>query len=389
MTPRAWTLLIALSMARIAFGYQFQTIAVLGTDLIDRFALSYTQLGALIGTYMTLGAVAALPLGLLGRRFGEGRVLAIGLLLMTAGSVHSALSAGPQGIGLGRAAAGVGAVAMIVLQNKIIAEWFKGPWFMVAISVTVCAFPVGMGLAGILLPPALQGLGLPAALMTDALFAGLAAALFLASYREPPGTAQPARRFSLPGRRESMLLLIAGTAWMAYTAGFSGFASYLPASLGLRGFDVAQAGMVMAVATWGNVVGTLSGAPLANRFGGFNIFLAGTSFLVLGMLGLTLTPWPVAFALVLGVLGSIHPGVVMAIGTMSARPENRAVGMGLFYTVYYVGGSIAPAACGAVADATGDPVGGLLAATALSAMAIPVFMLHRRLSRQGTVMTNP
>ena len=69
---------------------------------------------ALIGTYMTLGAVAALPLGLLGRRFGEGRVLAIGLLLMTAGSVHSALSAGPQGIGLGRAAAGVGAVAMIV-----------------------------------------------------------------------------------------------------------------------------------------------------------------------------------------------------------------------------------------------------------------------------------
>ena len=61
------------------------------------------------------------------------------------------------------------------------------------------------------------------------------------------------------------------------------------------------------------------------------------------MFGCAQFGWPVAWALVLGVLGSVHPGVIMAIGTLSARPENRTVGMSLFYTLYYLGGSVAPA----------------------------------------------
>ena len=54
---------------------------------------------------------------------------------MVVGPLVSAASAGPGGIGIGRAIAGVGAVAMIVLQNKIIADWFHGRHFMLAISV--------------------------------------------------------------------------------------------------------------------------------------------------------------------------------------------------------------------------------------------------------------
>ena len=70
----------------------------------------------------------------------------------------------------------------------------------------------------------------------------------------------------------------------------------------------------------------------------------------------------------------------MAVGTLSARPENRAVGMGLFYTLYYLGGTFAPALCGKLADYSGRPEGGLLAATAISALAIPLYILHRVLA---------
>ncbi|MEA2726490.1 MAG: hypothetical protein QOD93_2516 [Acetobacteraceae bacterium] len=380
MQLRPWIILAALALARIAFGYQFQTIATLATDLVQRFDLSYAQLGSLIGSYMLLGVFVALPLGLLGRRFGDRFVLGTGLALMTAGSCVSAWADGPAGIAAGRTVAGVGAVAMIVLQGKIIADWFTGPRFMIGISVSVCAFPIGMGLAQLVLPPVLAVFGPHAAFLTDAMPAGLALLLFLASHREPVHAAPVPRRFSLPSGHECMLLIVAGSVWTVYTAGFSAFASYLPASLSFRGYGLAVIAAVMTIATWGNVVGTLGGGGLAARFGGFNIFLIGTLCLTIGMAGAALTGWPVGWAVLLGVGGSIQPGVIMAIGTLSARPENRAVGMGLFYTLYYLGGTFAPALCGAVADYAGRPEGGLLAASAISALAIPLYMLHRALA---------
>jgi MFS family permease len=380
MQLRPWIILAALALARIAFGFQFQTVATLAPDLVQRFGLSYAQLGSLIGSYMLLGVFVALPLGLLGRRFGDRVVLGTGLALMTAGSCVSALADTPTWIAVGRMVAGVGAVAMIVLQGKIIAEWFTGPRFMIGISVSVCAYPIGMGLAQLVLPPVLHMFGSRAAFLTDAVPACLALVLFLASHREAPHDIKVPRRFSFPSGHECLLVAVAGSIWTVYTAGFASFASYLPTSLSFQGYGPAVTALVMTVATWGNVPGTLAGGGLAARFGGFNIFLIGTLALSIGMAGTALTGWPVAWAVLLGVVGSIQPGVIMAVGTLSARPENRAVGMGLFYTMYYLGGTFAPALCGAVADYSGRPENGLLTAAAISGFAIPLYMLHRALA---------
>ena len=305
---------------------------------------------------------------------------------MTAGSCLSAWADGPSGIALGRTLAGVGAVAMIVLQGKIIADWFTGPRFMIGISVSVCAFPIGMGLAQLVMPPVLARYGLHAALLTNAVPAGLSLLLFLASFREAPHGTRVPRRFSMPSRRECLLLAIAGSVWTVYTSGFSAFASYLPTSLSFQGYDLGVIALVMTIATWGNVPGTLAGGGLAARLGGFNIFLVGTLSLTIGMAGTALAGWPIAWAVLLGVMGSIQPGVIMAVGTLSARPENRAVGMGLFYTMYYLGGTFAPALCGIAADYAGRPQAGLLAAAGMSALAIPLYMLHRALASHAKML---
>jgi MFS family permease len=386
MQLRSWFILAALALARIAFGYQFQTVATLATELVGRFGLNYAQLGSLIGAYMLLGVFVALPLGLLGRRFGDRWVLGTGLALMTAGACVSAWADGPSGIALGRTTAGVGAVAMTVLQGKIIADWFTGPRFMIGISVSVCAYPIGMGMAQLVLPQVLANYGLHAAFLTDAVLTAVALVLFLASYRVPAHAATVPRRFSMPSGRECLLLAVAGSIWTVYTAGFAAYASYLPASLAFRGYGLAVTALVLTIATWGNVPGTLVGGGLAARFGGFNIFLIGTLSLTIGMTGSALTGWPIAWAVLLGVGGSIQPGVVMAVGTLSARPENRAVGMGLFYTLYYLGGTFTPALCGMAADYSGRPEGGLLAAAAISALAIPLFMLHRALASHAAML---
>ena len=156
MSVRPWVILAAISLARVAFGYQFQTVATVATDLVSRFGLSYTQLGGLIGAYNLAGVFAALPLGLLARRFGDRWILGLGLTLMTAGAGYSVWAPTAIGISAGRAIAGLGAVALSVLQGKVIADLFIGPRrFMIAISIPICAFPIGLGLAQLLLPPAL------------------------------------------------------------------------------------------------------------------------------------------------------------------------------------------------------------------------------------------
>jgi predicted MFS family arabinose efflux permease len=378
--PRPWLILSAVALARAGFGYEYQTVATLGPDLMQRFGLDYAALGTLIGAFMLTGAFLALPLGLAARRLGDRRVLSIGLALMVLGPALSAAAAGPAGIGFGRSVAGVGAVAMIVLQNKVIADWFTGRRFMWAISISVAAYPIGVGLAQLVLPPLAAAAGWQVALLSAAPPMALALLLFLIGFRPPPQQAVPPQRFSLPGGRECLLLLIAGLVWTAYTAGYSGYTSYVPSLMASRGESLALTGVVLTIATWGNVPATLLGAGLAARLGAFRTFALGTAALVIGMAGTALLDAPVAFAIMVGIIGSFHPGVIMAVGTLSARPENRAVGMGLFYTVYYAGNAVSPAFCGWAADMTGGAEGALLAAAALSALAAPMYLLHRRLA---------
>jgi MFS family permease len=280
----------------------------------------------------------------------------------------------------------VGAVAMIVLQNKIIADWFIGRHFMLAISVSVASYPIGVGLAQLALPPLVEAYGWQAAFVSNAVAQAVPAVLFLAGFRPSPQAAAIPRTFSFPGGRECLLLVIAGLIWTAYTAGYSGYTSYVPSVMAVRGDSLVLTGLVLTIATWGNVPATMAGGGLAARFGALPIFLLGTLALVVGIAGAALLDWPVSTAVLVGIVGSFHPGVIMAVGTLSARPENRAVGMGLFYSLYYAGGTVVPTLCGAAADLYGGPEGALLAAAAVSAMAIPMYLLHRRLAVHAVML---
>jgi len=386
---RPWLILGAVALARIGFGYQFQSVATLGPDLVPLFHLSYTALGSLIGSFMLLGTVTALPLGLLGRRFGDRPVLASGLALMVVGAVIDGLADGPSGIALGRTISGVGAVGMIVLQGKVIGDWFTGRRFMIGISVSVCAYPVGVGLAQLLLPPIMHRAGWQAAFMSCAIPSAAALILFLASYRPRPHPEAQVTRFSLPSRSECLLLAIAGMMWTAYTSGYAGYMSYVPSTLTGRGDSQSMIGLVMVIATWGNVPATMWGGDLSARFGALRVFLIGTAALVIGMIGTAMAGGLLWWAFLVGVLGSIHPGVIMAVGTLSSKPENRAVGMGLFYTLYYLGGTAGPAFCGWTADRMGGPAGGLIAAAAITALTLPLYLLHRSLARHETMLPRP
>ena len=377
MQVRRWGFVAALALGRVAFGFQFQALASLGPELVQAFRLDYAALGTLIGLYMAPGILLALPGGLLGRRYGGRLVVGAGLLLMTGGGLVCALASGPGGIGAGRIMAG--AVALVVMQGKLMSDRFEGRHFVTVMGLLIGAFPVGVGLTGLLLGPVLRGWGWPAMFGIGAGIAGVSAALFLLTCGPPPRGA--GLGWALPPWRECGLVLVAGLVWTAYNAGYYGFLSYMPSLLAARGHEPGLTALVLAVATWSNLPATVLGGVLAGRFGNGRVFLWGTLAGLLAVAGPAAADWPLLWGILFGTAASLHAGVIVAMGTLSARPENRAVGMGLFYSVYYAGTTVVPGLCGRAADAAGTPAAALLAAAGAASLALPLYALHARMLR--------
>jgi predicted MFS family arabinose efflux permease len=242
------------------------------------------------------------------------------------------------------------------------------------------AFPVGAGLAGLSHDAVIRLWGWPGMFVVGAALSGAAALLFLLTCGKPRLAGRA--RFAFPSRRECVLVIVAGLIWTAYNAGYYGFLSYIPSLLAKRGHPAELTGLVMLVATWSNLPATIAGGAAAARLGNWPVMLTGTLVGVAAVAGPAFLDLPLLWAVLFGVIGSVHAGVIIAVGTLSARPENRAVGMGLFYTTYYAGGTVLPAVCGRAADLVGDPGGALVAAAAMAALAIPIYWLHQRLQRR-------
>lgn len=369
-----WGLVAALALGRMAFGYQFQSAATLGPELAREFGLGYAALGTLIGLYLAPGVFVALPGGLLGRRFGERYVLGGGLLLMTLGTFASAAAAAPGLIGAGRAVAGGGAVMLVVLQGKITSDRFQGGAFTTVMGLLVGAFPVGVGLCGLLHAPLARVWGWHAVLAAGGVISGAALLLFALSFR--PGPRLPAS-WSLPSRRESTSSAVAGLIWTAYNAGYYGFLSYLPLLMAGEGYRPTASAVVLTVATWLNLPATVLGGALAARKP-WGVLVVGSVAMAVAVAGPAVANVPMLWGVLFGTFAALHPGVIVAAGTLSARPEHRAAGMGLFYSVYYLGGAVIPALCGYAADLAGTPKAALLTAALLSVLTLPFWWLHRR-----------
>jgi MFS family permease len=121
---RRWWYLAALTLARAAMGFQFQSIAALAPLVAGPLGLDKTQLGWLIGLYLLPGIVFALPGGLLGARFGDKRLVLAGLALMVGGGAWLAMSGSLFEASAARLTSGIGAVVLNVLLTKMVADWF-------------------------------------------------------------------------------------------------------------------------------------------------------------------------------------------------------------------------------------------------------------------------
>ncbi len=376
-----WWCLGALTLARAAMGFQFQAVAAVGPLLAGSLGLDKGQLGWLVGLYLLPGAVIALPGGLLGRRFGDKRLVLVGLALMGIGGIWLGFSQSFAEANAARGLSGIGAVMLNVLVTKMVADWFDGKERLLAMSILINSWPIGIGIALLVVGQLGQHVGWQWGMSSTAVFAAIGFTAVAVIYRAPEG-APPAATSRLGlttlTRTEWQLLLLGSLPWLLYNASFQIMMSFMPSFFVDNGFELARATSLSAVSAIGFVVGVQAGGLLLKRSAHPDLIchaaLAGWCVALLALsTGMAPLPWVVLG----GILGGLPAAALVSLPAEVLRPESRSAGMGIFFTVYYFGCAILPTIAGLLYDRAGGGAA-LLMAAGLAFASIPILGGFRR-----------
>ena len=353
--PGRWRVLALLFAVRTTMAFQFQTVDALGPLVRAEFGIGLADLGLLIGLYLSPGIVLALPSGALGRRFGDKACVLTGLVLMTLGGLAMGLlPSWPTQIG-GRLLAGFGGVMLNVMMAKMAADWFSGREIATAMGIYVNSWPFGIAIALIAMPFVGPVIGVRGAYLLAAGVTAAGALLLLAFYHAPAAAPAIQTASGAPTGRALGAVLLAGLVWGLFNAAISMVFSFGNSMLVGRGWSLAEAGGTTGLALWLTVVSVPLGGIIADRTGRPASVLVGgvLSFaLLLGIAARTDFVVP-AFA-ALGLVGGLPAGVIMSLPVRVLSAQTRAVGMGIFWTMFYAIIVTAPLFAGYLAAATGD-----------------------------------
>jgi MFS family permease len=380
-----WLILAVLFLARTVMAFQFQAVAALSSFVVANFGTDYAQLGFLIGLYLLPGTVIAYPGGLLGQFFGDKRVALTGVMLMVTGGLLTAT--GDYGAVLaGRLIGGVGAVLLNVLLTKMTTDWFVGREIGTALALLVSSWPIGVGLALILLPWLAARASFAAALASTAAMAALVLMLIAAIYRAPPVAVAPApsseeKRLGL-SLRELGLASLAGAVWMLFNVGYILIVSFGPALLMSHGLSQRDAGFEISLVSWTLVAAIPLGGILIDRIGHpTTVMIASIAAFGFGTLLVPAAP-SLALMTFVGAVAGLPAGAMMLLPAETLRPPNRAAGMGVFFTWYYAGMAALIPVGGILRDASGSHGAPLVFAGGLQFAAMAILALLRLLQRR-------
>jgi len=387
MAPR-WIVLAGLVVARVAFAYQFQSLAVIAPGLVRGFGLDALSVGTLVGLYMFPGLFLAIPGGVLSQRAGERRFLIGCLALIVAGGLICGFANGYWSISVGRLLSGVGAIGMNVVMAKIVIDWFQGKEIATAMALFLAAYPAGFALALVTLGTLATAEDWSYGFLITAALGFVALVVFAATYRPAEVKIQGSSQALRPSMGEIGMVCVAGTIWALYNAAFIIVVSFVPLFLHSTGMAPATAASLVGVGSWIAIVANPLGGVLADRLRKPTL-LIGACVLIWG-LGLTLViPWadsvPLLLALIIvtSFIGSLPPGPMVALASEVLRPETRSTGMGIYYTLLYVGVALGPMLAGFVSDVTGDPAAPVYLIAVLALLAVLALGVFRNLQARA------
>ncbi|MFY9952421.1 CynX/NimT family MFS transporter, partial [Bradyrhizobium sp.] len=350
-----WGILAVLFVVRLTMAFQFQSVASVAPLLGREFGVGLADIGILIGLYFTPGIALALPGSAIGQRFGDKKTVLAALLLMLIGGLAMALSLSWNVQVAGRLVAGGGAVLMNVLLTKMMADCFAAKEIATAMAIFVNSWPVGIALSLLMLPLIGTTYGVGAVHLAVAVLIGLATILLAAAYQAPSNSVSATLTSARLERSTLVAVIVAGLMWGLYNLSFATIFSFGPSMLAERGWSIGAAGGTISVGLWLAIVSVPAGGFFADRTGRpGSILVAGCTVFAILMLLLSHCDAVILAIIGLGLIGGLPAGPMLSLPARVLRPETRAIGMGLFYTLYYAAMMVGPVIGGGCAKWAGS-----------------------------------
>lgn len=348
-----WFMLAVLFAVRLTMGFQFQSVAAVAPLLGRDFGVGLADIGILIGLYFTPGVALALPGGAIGQRFGDKRTVLGALLLMLSGGLAMALSSSWTMQIAGRLVAGAGGVLFNVQMTKMVADWFTGKEIATAMAIFVNSWPAGVALSLLTLPLIGTTYGVGAAYLAATALIGFAFVLLAVAYQPPANVVIIAAASARLDRHAAIAMIAAGLIWGLYNVGFAMIFSFGPSMLVERGWSIAAAGSTISIVLWLALVSAPAGGFLADRTRRpQSILVASCIAYAILMAALPRSGAVILTVTALGLISGLPAGPMLSLPARVLQPATRAIGMGIFYTLYYATMMLGPVVAGACAKWT-------------------------------------
>jgi MFS family permease len=349
-----WGILAVLFAVRATMAFQFQSVAAVAPLLSSEYGVGLADVGVLIGLYFAPGVALALPGGAIGQRFGDKTTVVAALLLMLAGSVAMA-SAVSWNMQIAGRLAGAGGVILSVQMTKMLTDWFAGKEIATAMAIFVNSWPAGIAIALLTLPLVGTGYGVAAVHLAVAASAGLGILLIVALYKAPANAvAAPAAAAMGLDRNAAFAVMAAGLIWGLFNVGFATVFSFGPSMLVERGWSVTAAGSTISIVLWVAAISVPLGGFIADRSGRPELILVvGCILFAALMIALPRSGAVILTVAALGLISGQPAGPIMSLPARVLRPQTRAIGMGLFFAMFYGCMMLGPVLGGACAKWAG------------------------------------
>jgi MFS family permease len=382
-----WNVLILLFTVRLSMAFQFQSAASISPTLMEHYGVGLGEIGVLISLYLAPGLAFALPGGEIGRRFGDKRVVLFGLTLMMAGGLAMAFAPTWQWQLAGRAVAGIGGVLLNVVMSKMVTDCFAGREIATAMAIFVNSWPMGIALCLFLLPPVTAAKGITTGLLLSTAFCALGFLLLAALYRVPPrGSDAPAPKTSWPHPLAIRAVVVAGCIWGLFNAAIGMIFGFGTAMLTERGWTLAAAGSATSLVLWIVSIASPIAGLVADKTGKhIEIMLSGFALFAIALVTAARTDAVIPAFVALGVVAGLSVGPIMSLPARVLIPQARAVGMGIYFTLFYLVVVAAPIVAGSLSSRIGTARVAFDLGAFMLAICFPAYWAFRRFAARASL----
>jgi len=218
-----------------------------------------------------------------------------------------------------------------------------------------------------------------------AAFTAFGIALLALFYRPPADAAAASTATARLDRSGTFAVIAAGLIWGLFNIGFAVIFSFGPSMLVERGWSIASAGSAISIVLWLAVFSVPFGGFVADRTKRPQTILVAAC-LVSAMLMVLLPRSSAVLSIVvgLGLVAGQPAGPMMSLPAQVLQPATRAIGMGLFFTVFYGCMLLGPVVGGALANWTGSAAAAFDFGAAMVLVCPVLLLAFNRITAGGT-----